>query len=65
VRTAKRLEALKEGMSYRRIASAGAACLLLLLALLSTGCFETTDKSPRKLRVFYSSDLVGGLEPCG
>lgn len=38
-----------------------AGCALLGV----TGCFETSDRSIRKLRVFYSSDLVGGIEPCG
>ncbi|MBM3321774.1 MAG: hypothetical protein FJY73_14010 [Candidatus Eisenbacteria bacterium] len=52
-------------MPKRRIAS-GLACLsVLLLFLLSAGCFETSDKSPKKLRVFYTSDVVGSLEPCG
>lgn len=40
--------------------------LLLGFVLFSlTGCFETTDKSTRKLRIFYSSDVVGAIEPCG
>ena len=40
--------------------------LLLGFALLSSmGCFETTDKSARKLRIYFSSDVVGALEPCG
>lgn len=40
--------------------------LLFGIVLFSaSGCFETTDKSIRKLRIYYSSDLVGSLEPCG
>lgn len=46
-----------------RILSAGLAASLAMLSF--AGCFETSDKSPRKLRVFYSSDVVGSLEPCG
>ncbi len=52
-------------MPKHRIGS-GLACLsLLLVVLFSAGCFETSDKSPTKLRVFYTSDVVGSLEPCG
>ena len=40
---------------------------LLAVFLLSAlpGCFERSDKSWRKLRVFYSSDMLGAIEPVG
>ncbi|MBN1825636.1 MAG: hypothetical protein JW958_05155 [Candidatus Eisenbacteria bacterium] len=40
---------------------------LLAFLLLSTlsGCFETGEKSWRKIRIFYSSDMIGGIEPVG
>jgi len=37
---------------------------ILLLSALA-GCFETTEKSWRKLRIFYSSDILGAIEPVG
>lgn len=46
-----------------RIAAAGLPAFVALL--LFAGCFDTGDKSPRKLRVFFTSDVVGSLEPCG
>ncbi|MFH1680483.1 MAG: hypothetical protein ABIH26_07550 [Candidatus Eisenbacteria bacterium] len=52
-------------MSKRRIRIGFAGLLALLLLFPLAGCFETTDKSPRKLSVFFSSDVVGSLEPCG
>jgi hypothetical protein len=52
-------------MTNGRIRFALAALATLLGALSLAGCFDTTDKSPRKLRIFYSSDLVGSIEPCG
>ncbi len=36
-----------------------------LLVLFGSGCFEVDDKSDRFLRLLYSSDIVGNIEPCG
>ncbi|MFH1278860.1 MAG: hypothetical protein ABIK65_10830 [Candidatus Eisenbacteria bacterium] len=52
-------------MTTRKHSSLLLALLLGFVLLSLTGCFETTDKSIRKLRIFYSSDVVGSLEPCG
>jgi hypothetical protein len=52
-------------MKSGRVRIVRASLSLLVAAFSLLGCFETSDKSPRKLRVFYSSDLVGSLEPCG
>lgn len=38
-------------------------CLIALFGL--TACFDVDERSARKLRVFYSSDVVGSVEPCG
>lgn len=52
-------------MTMRHFHAVAAGLLAGALIMGASGCFETTDKSIRKLRVFYSSDMVGSLEPCG
>ncbi len=43
-----------------------AACALAFLLLLSvSGCFETSEKGWRWIRLCYTSDVIGNLEPCG
>ena len=45
---------------------AGTGVLFSFLLLLGvTGCFEVDDSSPKKLRVLYTSDVIGNVEPCG
>ncbi len=48
----------------RRVAAGGIVLLPFWLFAL-TGCFESSDLSARKLRVFYSGDVGGSIEPCG
>lgn len=42
-----------------------AAIGALLLFLTGSGCVESDDTDLSRLRILYSSDLLGELEPCG
>ena len=45
---------------------AGTGILFSLLLLIGvTGCFEVDESSPKKLRVLFTSDVIGNVEPCG
>ncbi len=48
---------------WRVMTRSGLLCFALLFGL--TGCFEVDNRSDRKLRIFYTSDAVGNVEPCG
>lgn len=48
----------------KQIGSVGVVCGLLLF-LAGSGCLETEDADLSRLRIIYSSDLLGELEPCG
>ncbi len=37
----------------------------LLLFLTGSGCVESESTDLSRLRILYSSDLLGELEPCG
>jgi len=47
------------------MSAAGGIALVLILTFAVSGCFEVSDRSARKLRVFYSGDVAGAVEPCG
>lgn len=44
---------------------AGALASMLALALSLASCSGSPEVDPSKLRVFFSSDALGYLEPCG
>ena len=57
----RRVEALR--LAAARHAGALASALALALSLAS--CSGSPEVDPSKLRVFFSSDALGYLEPCG
>lgn len=50
---------------YRMSRKVAALSILFFAVLFTTGCFETSEKSWRKIRIFYTSDILGTLEPSG
>ena len=59
----RRVEALR--LAAARHAGALASVLALALSLSLASCSGSPEVDPSKLRVFFSSDALGYLEPCG